>query len=316
MKRYIGHLLLVLSPWVFAQGTSSQDQSCDELVVCLLVDPQLIMVPNTPQYVEYAMKDISGLDHDFIAVLGDLSQNSAHFYKDYREAVLDKSTRPLFSLAGNGDVGAGLDAYQEATGLPLYYSFSRRGIRFIFLSTIYFTGEHHHICNLGYEQMKWLREELRSDTVSTTIIYSHPPLFETTWHSGERDHLVPPGSMYLGESLELREMFRMYHNVTVFAHGHLHMTYGTEDEYGRGGYFMEGNLLHISVGATANNKGSSFLVIEKDHMLVKVRDHENRAWQEAYGYRLNVQTTLKQEETDPEIVWKEIKEQIMQHFDK
>ena len=117
---------------------SAQNKDPDQLMVCLLADPQLIMVPETPSYVEMAMNDLSELDHDFIAVLGDLVQNSSHFYKDYKEAVLDKTDKPVYSLAGNGDVGAGLEAYKEATGLPLYYSIYRRGIRFIFLSTVKF----------------------------------------------------------------------------------------------------------------------------------------------------------------------------------
>ncbi len=280
-------LIGLLAPLLWAQ-----DQKPDQLMVCLLADPQLVMVPETPRYVELAMNDLSDLDHDFIAVLGDMAQNSAHFYKDYKEAVLDKTDKPLYSLAGNGDVGAGLEAYKEATGLPLYYSLYRRGIRFIFLSTVQFTGKFNHICHLGYKQTEWLREELKSDTLSTTIIFSHPPIFETTYHSEERDHLVAPGSMYMNESLELREMFRLFHNVRIFAHGHLHYTYGTKDDFGRGGYFMEGNLLHISVGGTANNKGSSFLIFEKDHITVRVRDHEDQLWKDEYKYSLNVSTTL------------------------
>ncbi len=280
-------LLCLLAP-----GIRAQNQDPDPLIVCLLADPQLIMVPETPRYVELAMNDISGLDFDFIAVLGDLAQNSAHFYKDYKEAVLDKTDKPLYSLAGNGDVGAGLEAYKEATGLPLYYSIYRRGIRFIFLSTVKFTGEFNHICHLEYEQTEWLREELKSDTLSTTIIFSHPPIFETTFHSEERDHLAAPGSMYMSESLELREMFRLHPNVQIFAHGHLHYTYGTKDDFGRGGYFAEEGLLHISVGGTANNKGSSFLFLGKDKITVRVRDHEHKKWVDAYEYQWSIPTTL------------------------
>jgi hypothetical protein len=134
-------------------------------------DPQLIMVPETPKNVEMVMNDLATVDHDFLVVLGDLAQNRAHFYKDYKEAVLGRAVRPVLSLAGNGDVGAGLDAYQEATGLPLYYSIYRKGIRFIFLSMVYFTGEHNHICHLGYDQVRWLRKKLKSDTVSTTPVF-------------------------------------------------------------------------------------------------------------------------------------------------
>jgi 3',5'-cyclic AMP phosphodiesterase CpdA len=269
------------------------------------------MVPETPHYVDLAMSDIAELNHDFVAVLGDLAQNSAHFYRDYKEAVLDRSEKPLFSLAGNGDVGAGLDAYQEATGLPLYYSFYRRGIRFIFLSTVRFTGESNHICHLGYEQIKWLRKELKSDTLSTTIVFSHPPIFETTYRSEARDHLAAPGSMYLSESLELREMLRIYTNVKVFAHGHLHHTYGTKDAFGRGGYYSEGDLLHVSVGGTAQNKGSSFLVLEKDKISVRVRDHALKQWKDEFAYSWNIHTTLTREAAaNQDSTWMHINNQI------
>jgi len=274
-------------------------------------DPQLIMVPDTPKNVELAMKDLEQVDHDFMAVLGDLSQNRAHFYKDYKEAVLDRAVRPVLSLAGNGDVGAGLDAYQEATGLPLYYSIYRKGIRFIFLSTVHFTGEHNHICHLGYDQIRWLRKELRSDTLTTTVLFSHPPIFETTYKSEERDHLEAPGSMYLAESLELREMFRMYPNVRIFAHGHLHHAYDIKDDHGRGTYYQEGELLHISVAATTNNRGSSFLVFEKDRITAKVRDHENQAWKDEHEYVLNLSTTLTEAEENTDKVWQSIKEDIL-----
>jgi hypothetical protein len=295
---------------ILATGLSAGDFKSDTLMVCLMGDPQLIHIPETPRNVEFAMTDLAGLDHDFLAVLGDLSQNHAHFYDNYKEAVLDKSEKPVYSLAGNGDVGAGIDAYLEAIGLPLYYSFYRRGIRFVFLSTISYTGESNHICHLGMAQMKWLRKELRSDTLSTTILFSHPPVFETTYKSEERDHLKPPGSMYLSESLEMRELLRLHPNVKVFAHGHLHYRYGTKDDHGRGGYFAEGSLLHISVGGTCNNNGSSFLLFEKDKITVRVRDHEHQQWRDEFQYNLDIPTTLTKEEGNLEAVWNNIDQQI------
>jgi len=302
--------LILLSSNNFLQAQDrAQDQDADKMVVCLLGDPQLVMVERTPEYVDWAMKDIAGLEHDFIAVLGDLAQNRAHFYKDYKEAVVDKAVKPVFSLAGNGDVGAGLQAYREGTGLPLYYSFYLRGIRFIFLSTIYYTGEFNHICNLGEKQLKWLRRELRSDTLSTTIVFSHPPLYETTYKSEYRDKLKAPGSMYLGESLELKEMFMSYRNVKIFAHGHLHYSYGSEDRHGRGGYCLENGLLHVSVGGTAQNKGSSFLVIEKNRVTLKVRNHEKQTWLNQYEYSMGLESSMSDEEGNPAAVLEEIRNQ-------
>jgi hypothetical protein len=277
-------------PASLAQG--HPEGAGNELVVCLMGDPQLGMVPETPRYVDIAMDDLMNLDHEFVAVLGDLVQNRADLYTEYMERILERSEEPVFSLAGNADVGAGLSAYTEATGRPLYYSIYRRGIRFIFLSTLFFSGNHNHICHLGSDQLSWLRGELEADTAATTILFSHPPIFETTWHSEERDHLDPPGSMYLSESPELRKLFGEHPNVKVYAHGHLHHTYGVTDEYGRGDYYREGNVLHISVGATANNKGSSFLFIHENNITVRVRDHANQTWKEDCEYHYLVQTTL------------------------
>ena len=302
-------VVLGLSAGLFVQEAMSESLR-EELVVCLMGDPQLYLESETGGNVAKAMQDLTTLPHEFLAVLGDLVQNRAHLYKDYREAVLDKAVRPVFSLAGNADVGAGLDAYQEATGFPLYYSFHRRGIRFIFLSTIYYSGVHYHICHLGREQIQWLRKELESDTTSTTVIFSHPPIFETTWRSEERDHLEAPGSMYLGESLELRELFRLHPNVTIYAHGHLHHSYDATDQFGRGTYFKEGDLLHISVGSTANNRGTSFLFIERDKITVKVRDHGRQAWRDEHEYQLNCATTLQDEHGNPDSVWSVIRKGI------
>jgi len=105
-------------------------------------------------------------------------------------------------------------------------------------------------------------------------------------------------------------MFRIYSNVKIFAHGHLHHKYGNVDEYGRGGYFQENDLLHISVGGTANNRGSSFLFLEKDMIKIKVRDHENGIWKDEFEYLWKTGTTLKLEQENEEAAWEEIRENI------
>ncbi len=275
-----------------AENPAASWVSSDELVIALMGDPQLIMTPETPAHVKAAMEDLAMIPHDFLAVLGDLAQNNAAYYADYLDAVVAKSTCPVFSLAGNGDLGAGLDAYREATGLPLYYRIYRRGIRFIFTSTISMTGKGRHICGLEAKQLAWLEKELAADRSATTIIFSHAPVFETTWHSEDRKDQPFPGSMYLKESAEMRALFAKYDNIKIFAHGHLHHGYGVKDQYGRGGYCREGEVLHLSVGATANGQGSSFLYIGKKGIRVKVRDHAHHAWRDQFAYDYPVATTF------------------------
>ncbi len=256
-------------------------------------DPQLHMNPRSLEHAETAMEDLAELPHDFLVVLGDLVQNRAEYFADYDRLILRAATKPVYSIAGNAEVGAGLDAYQKCTGLPLYYAIYRRGIRFVFTSVTGVTGPKTHICNLGEEQLAWLEKELASDTESTTVIMFHAPVFETTWRSEDREALPFPGSMYLKESARMRELFAKYRNIKVFAHAHLHHAYGVGDEFGRGEYCLEDGVLHISVGATANNRGSSVLYIAKDRIVAKVRDHGKAAWRDECAYVLPVETTLR-----------------------
>ena len=270
---------------------SSVDRN--QLVVALMGDPQLHMNPRSLDHAKTAMDDLAELPHDFLVVLGDLVQNKPEYFADYERLILRPSTRPVYSIAGNAELGAGLDAYQKCTELPLYYTIYRRGIRFIFTSVTAVTGPKTHICNLGDEQLAWLRRELASDTKSTTVIAFHAPVFETTWRSEDREALPFPGSMYLKESAEMRAMFNRHPNVRLYVHGHLHHAYGVRDEFGRGEYCLDGGVLHISVGATTNNRGSSVLFIGPDKIVAKVRDHANRRWRDEFEFTLPVETTLK-----------------------
>jgi hypothetical protein len=185
-----------------------------------------------------------------------------------------------------------LDKYQETTGMPLYFTIKRRGIRFIFLSVMGVTGPKTHICNLDSDQLTWLRKELAGDTKSTTVLLSHAPVYETTWRSEDREALPFPGSMYLKESVEMRRLFRKYPNIQVFAHGHLHHAYGVKDQFGRDEYAYQDGVFHISVGATANNRGSSFLLIEKDKITARVRDHSKNQWRDQFLRSINCRTSL------------------------
>lgn len=250
------------------------------------------MTPQTPENIRAAIDDINTLDHAFMAVLGDCVQNQAAFYSNYMKNVVNRSSMPVYSLPGNGDLGAGLEAYSDAVGFPLYYSIYVRGIRFIYTGTTKTTGKYKHICWMGNEQIAWLKNELASDTNTTTIILSHPPVFETTWHSEERDQHRAPGSMYLGESNEMRVLLNKHSNVVMFLHGHLHHRFGVTDPFGRGEYYLENQVLHVSVGATANGQGSHYLYIHRDRIVVKARDHKNKTWQDNLERKFTVNITL------------------------
>ncbi len=272
--------------------TTTEGVDRDRLIVAMMGDPQLHMNPRSLEHAETAMNDLGDTPHDFLAVLGDLVQNRPEYYDDYRRLILNPAKKPVYSIAGNAELGAGLDAYQRCAGLPLYYTIVRRGIRFIFTSVTGVTGPKTHICDLGDEQLAWLEKELAADRRSTTVVMFHAPVFETTWRSEDREALPFPGSMYLKESARMRQLLAAHDNVKVYAHGHLHHAYGVRDEFGRGEYCLADGVLHISVGATANNRGSSLLHFEKDKIVAKVRDHAGGRWREEFEYTLQGETTL------------------------
>lgn len=269
----------------------------EALVVALMGDPQLFMTPETAEHVKLAMADLKTVPHDFVAVLGDLVQNNAVLYKDYRQLVLAAASKPVFSIPGNGDLGADrtLEAYTRATGLPRYYVMYRRGIRFFFLATIRMSGKSKHICDLGPEQLAWFARELDKDLESTTVVFAHAPLYETTWHSEDRSDKPFPGSMYLGESDKVRKLLREHPNVKLFAHGHLHHKYDVKDEHGRGTYHESEGVLYVSVPASANGQGSIALTISKAEISLRARDHGNNKWMPRFGRTIKTATTLKTE---------------------
>ncbi len=306
---FVSVLLLVLVGSVLASGQGRRIAvpqinegktdyvNPDVLVVVLMGDPQLFMTPETAGHVGRTMTDLETVPHDFVAVLGDLVQNNAGLYKDYRRLVLAAATKPVFSVPGNGDLGADrtLKAYTKATGLPRFYVIYSRGIRFFFLATIRMSGKSKHICDLGQEQLTWFSRELDKDTRSTTVVFAHPPLYETTWHSEDRRDRPFPGSMYLGESGKVNELLREHPNVQLFAHGHLHHKFGVKDEYGRGTYHESEGVMYVSVPASANGQGSIVLTIGKDEVSLRARDHGNNKWASRFDRTIKTATTIKTE---------------------
>ena len=71
---------------------------------------------------------------EFDKILKIIKPSLVFSYEDYNNLIVQKSVKPVFSLAGNGDMGAdpSLGAYQDATGFSLYYTIYKKRIRFIF----------------------------------------------------------------------------------------------------------------------------------------------------------------------------------------
>ena len=273
----------------------------DALAVCLMADPQFGVNPNTVERATIAMDDLENLPHSALFVLGDLAQQ-CEYWPDYRLYLEPRAQTPLFPISGNSDLHCGLDRYQYETGSPLWYSTTIRGIRFIMLSTLSVSGPTDHICSMGNPmgggpmggpQMTWLANELAADTQTTTVIFFHAPIVNTTYGSGDNyDPEKYPFNHYMLESEQVRTLLLSHPNVVVYASGHLHLTYGDTDRKNLGHEHLENGVQHLSVGATAGNKGSSCLFVHGDKIISRVRDHEEEKWDDIYDVIHSVTTTL------------------------
>ena len=276
----------------------------DKLVVILMGDPQLPMKEDSPANVKKAMDDIITLEHDFMAVLGDLIQpagshdNKVTRYNMFRDLVLKPAVKPVFSISGNADCGVGLQFYQEYTGLPNHYTIMRRGIRFIFLGTTELSGHGRHICHVGKEGMDFLEKTLDEDKESTTVLFHHAPVQDTTYMSGKgarnsTREVHKPRDMFLGESDRMHELFKTHDNIKLFACGHTHIKYGATDTDDRGLYHEKDGVLHVAVGASANDRGSSVLFIDNKGIKVRVRSHDKKAWVEKFDKTATFSSSFK-----------------------
>ena len=241
-------------------------------------------------------------------LLGDTLGNASHFFVIgnwdgetgcFTDEEISRSREQRLLYAP----GPQPDTYPQG-GSPYedYYAFTWGDALFVVLNVMSYTPTCHMLSSdpgvaddwtLGEEQLAWLREELASDPESTTVIAFHAPVFETTWHSEDREAFPFPGSMYLKESAEMRTLFAQYLNIKLYVHGHLHHTYGVRDENGRGEYCLEDGVLHISVGSTTNSRGSSVLFIGPDKIVARVRDHVKRRWRDQFELTLPTKTTLE-----------------------
>jgi Icc-related predicted phosphoesterase len=271
----------------------------DRLIVALIGDPQYGFPTGTdPQPAVgnaiLTFDDLKDVRHDFLVVLGDLVQPYNIFWRYHHKYTMGMATRPVYLISGNADFYLTPKIFTEETGLSLDpYKVVKRGVRFIFLHT---TGvktgigspeNDNHQCEVGKRAMDWLKKELASDTTSTTIVFFHAPVGNTTYDSTERMRMV--------ESEEVRALFNEYTNVKIFANGHVHYPYGATDSEGRGQYKREKHVLHISVGRPPD---TLFLNIEKDRIYIRVRNNKERKWHTKYSYIYDTETTLQPKELD------------------
>jgi len=263
----------------------------DRVIVALLGDTQFGFPKGSAEpavkAIRPTMADLAGLEHDFLAILGDIVQTDRFWGYHHRE-VIAKATRPIYHIAGNAEKYYGLDRFAKETGCsPSGYRVYVRGIRFIFLSVTAVSGHKTHICHVGEEQMEWLKAELARDRKSSTAVFFHAPLADTTIGS-ERVREV---EMFMHESEDMARLLAENPNVLHFGNGHLHRAYGpTAGPKQFGPYFVRGNVLHVSVGRAPHTCVVEF---SRDGITVRVRDNRKKGWKPGWGIKHSLPTTAE-----------------------
>lgn len=97
----------------------------------------------------------------------------------------------------------------------------------------------------------------------------------------------------MGESDKMRTLMRKNDNIKMFACGHVHYKYGAKDTDGRGAYHVEDGVLHVTVGASANDRGSSMVEFRDSSITVRVRDHDKKEWKKEHQRVVPIETTFK-----------------------
>lgn len=280
-----------------AQSANIGFASPTPLKILAMGDPQIgCSFGNWAVEVPAAMSDIRTLDHDRHVIVGDLVQTDASLYADYQNLIVDEATRPLLTLAGNSDLIAGLPAYYAATGFPDIHDEYIRGIRMIFMGTTAISPPPPgggHICHLGLPQLQELAQMLRRDPWTTTLLFGHAPVRDTTWRSG-----FEPGrnEMWLAESEALERLLGTYSNVVFYGSGHVHYNYVNVDSLGYDGWHLDTRrgVVHHSIGDSCKGNGSTLIEVHPDGIALRVRDHRdgNGVWRDSLERRYAFPTTL------------------------
>ena len=271
----------------------------EPLMVCLMGDPQFEqdLLADQAIYAADAVDDLAELDPSALFILGDLAQADVEdwqanwaAYQTHLAGPLEALQLPFHGIAGNSDLRideiAMDNIFEQETGFPLFDVVEYRGIRFILISTRTLSGDGDHVCGMD-SLLGDLTEELAADTETTTVIFFHAPVSETTFGSAEAQmhHLL--------ESAEVRDRMHAHPNVAVYANGHIHTEFTAIDSNGRGHYAFQDGVLHLRVAATAQNNGSACLYVFHDQIVSKVRNHEYSFWRPTLEVGIVLPTTLE-----------------------
>lgn len=163
---------------------------------------------------------------DFICICGDLTTSGiASELSEYKEYVDTYAKVPVYAIAGNheGYNSDILDILESYTGKPLYYSFIQGDDVFIMVGVKSSTNG----MLFADGELQWLYETLEENRNKRCFVFEH--VFPKTDSLGLYNNSIWGST----ETDVFESLMRHYPNVILF-HGHSHLRYDLQIEYGDG----------------------------------------------------------------------------------
>ena len=189
---------------------------------------------------------------DFICICGDLTNNgTADELSQYKEYVDTYAKAPVYAIAGNheGYNSNILDILETYTGQPLYYSFTKGNDVFVMLGVKSSTNG----ILFADGELQWLYEQLEANRNKRCFVFEH--VFPKTNSLGLYNNSIWGST----ETDVFEGLMKHYHNVILF-HGHSHLRYDLQTEYGEGtnyDYDFGCHSVHISSLASPRDANES-----------------------------------------------------------
>ena len=167
---------------------------------------------------------------DFTCICGDLTGSGTDAHLTQYQSVVDANSPsvPVYAIAGNhegynDEIASVIESY---TGHPLYYSFEHKGDVFIMVGIKSSSGGG----LFADGELQWLYETLEANRNKRCFIFQHVRPDDACGNAfGIYSYDIWGGT----EKTVFESLLRHYKNV-IFFHGHSHLKYDIQQEYGAG----------------------------------------------------------------------------------
>jgi len=237
-------------------GIDQQTKKSRLLRIAHITDVHMLDQENAERLFSSVLREINTLSDrpDFIINTGDtvfdengqLLEKVEARWRSWNKVVTKENRLEMFSALGNHDVWYGPDektdaeykrdkrygkqwALQELKMPHRYYSFDRKGWKFIALDSITWNEGY----QLDEEQFAWLKTELTNAGKKPVCVFNHVPILSIgallyyTKRKPLKEVQFPSGDMH-NDHQRIKDLFMQFNNVKLCLSGHVHYIDATD----------------------------------------------------------------------------------------